>query len=277
MMSAASTARVSKRPAVSRRGGRRRPPPAGATRRASAPAKPRVPSVWLNRLLVLAGGAVVAAAAIQAILFLRSIPVQYISVIGELEHTRAQEVQDMVQPALAGGFLQADLAQIRAQLEALPWIYRATVRRRWPNALEIDVTEQLPIARWGTSGFLNHEGEVFQSQAADKGQSLPLLEGPEGSARALMASYLRMAQLLAPLDLAVNRLALDARGELEAELSGGMQLSLGDDQFPERMQRFVALYRGELASRAAQVQHVDLRYASGIAVQYNETSAVAGI
>jgi len=244
----ASTARASKRPALSRRGGRRRPPPAGATRRASAPVKHRVPSVWLNRLLVLAGGAVVAAAAVQAMLFLRSIPVQYISVIGELEHTRAQEVQDMVQPALAGGFLQADLAQIRAQLEALPWIYRATVRRRWPNALEIDVTEQLPIARW-----------------------------PKGSARALMASYLRMAQLLAPLDLAVNRLALDARGELEAELSGGMQLSLGDDQFPERMQRFVALYRGELASRAAQVRHVDLRYASGIAVQYDETSAVAGI
>jgi cell division protein FtsQ len=117
----------------------------GATRKVAAAAKARrSPSVWFNRLLILTGAVVVAAAAIEAYFTLESIPVQRITVTGELAHTRYEEVQEMVQPALAGGFLNADLHRIRSQLEALPWIYEATVRRKWPSALEINVMEQLP-------------------------------------------------------------------------------------------------------------------------------------
>ena len=88
----------------------------------------------------------------QAWIKLQSIPVQQISVTGELEHTQREVVQEMIQPSLVGGFLGADLQSIRQQLEGLPWVYEATVRRKWPAALEIHVVEQLPIARWGEAG-----------------------------------------------------------------------------------------------------------------------------
>lgn len=200
----------------------------GATRKVAAAAKARrSPSVWFNRLLILTGAVVVAAAAIEAYFTLESIPVQRITVTGELAHTRYEEVQEMVQPALAGGFLNADLHRIRSQLQALPWIYEATVRRKWPSALEINVMEQLPIARWGSDGFLNHEGEVFRSDSGEQWQSLPLLRGPEGSARALVANYQRLVELLRPLGLTVEQLAVDQRGQVAAELAGGVQLVLG--------------------------------------------------
>ena len=172
--------------------GRARKPAKGATRNTSVAAEqPRAPSAWLNRLLVLAGAGVVLAAAAQAYVTVLEIPVQRVGVTGELEHTQAELVQEMVQPSLAGGFLKADLQHMREQLEGLPWIYRATVRRKWPNALEIHVVEQLPIARWGQDGFLNHEGEIFRSGKSGAGESLPLLQGPEGTAKALMANYQR--------------------------------------------------------------------------------------
>ena len=94
---------------------------------------------WLNRFLVLLATVVVLTVATKGFLKLQSLPVQRISVTGELEHTQAQVVQDIVQPSLAGGFLNADLRQIQRQLESLPWIYQATVRRRWPAALEIHI------------------------------------------------------------------------------------------------------------------------------------------
>jgi cell division protein FtsQ len=237
----------------------------------------RPPSAWLNRIIVLAGAGVVMVAGLQAFIFLLSIPVQRITVTGELAHTRTSLVQDMVQPALVGGFLRADLQRIRAQLEELPWIYQATVQRRWPNALEIHVVEQLPIARWGDSGFLNHEGEVFQSVSGDEWQTLPRLQGPEGSAKTLVAGYQRILEILAPLHLAVAELTVDERGQMEVALASGMQLSLGSENFRERMHRFVALYRTELAARAAEVERVDLRYETGVAVAYAEPSHVAGL
>ena len=250
----------------------------GATRNTTGPVeRPRKSFAWFNRVLILAGVGVVLLAAAQAYITLQSIPVQRISVTGELENTQAEVVQEMVQPALAGGFLNADLQHIRRQLEGLPWIYEATVRRKWPNALEIHVVEQLPIARWGSDGFLNHEGEVFHSAKIGQWQSLPLLQGPDGAARDLVAKYQRLLELLAPVGLAVEQLAVDERGQVEAVLAGGMQLIVGSDDFLERMHRFVVIYRTELAARAEDVERVDLRYESAVAVAYRDASPVAGL
>jgi len=253
----------------------------GATRKTAPVRTARPPSAWLNRIIILLGGGVVIIAAVQAYIYLLAIPVQYITVTGELEHTQTEAVQDMVQPALVGGFLRADLQRIRQQLEELPWIYQATVQRKWPNALEIHVVEQLPIARWGDSGFLNHEGEVFHSGSDRARQDLPLLVGPDGAAKAMMAGYQRIVEILAPLHLAIEQLQVDERGQLQVVLVGGMQLILGGHDFLERMHRFVAIYRRELAPRGGEVQRVDLRYQSGVAVTFaepvEESAGVAGV
>lgn len=262
--------------------------PHGATRNPVARAKTgeenkvAIPSVWLNRLLIMLGATVVLTACIKAFVSVQSLPVQRISVTGELEHTQAQLVQDMVQPGLVGGFLNADLQQIQRQLEGLPWIYEATVRRKWPNALEIHVVEELPIARWGEDGFLNHEGGVFRSDKEGEWEALPRLRGPGDSAQSLVQKYQRLVEILAPLNLAVEQLSEDERGQLEVVLAGGMQLNLGSDKFLQRMHRFVGIYRSELSARQGEVARVDMRYENGIAVAFKEPiqadpSIVAGL
>jgi cell division protein FtsQ len=240
-------------------------------------------SVWFNRLLLLTGSTVVMVAAVQAWLHLRAIPVEHIRVTGDIENLQREQVQGLIQPALDGGFLAADLRLIRQELESLPWVYEASARRRWPNALEINVEEQLPIARWGEDGFLNHSGEVFHTSRAGDWDSLPALRGPEGSQRELMARYLRLIDLLAPLQLAVNELAIDARGQLQLKLQSGAVIVLGNSEFLERVQRFMAIYPEHLSHRADQIERVDMRYESGLAVAYKATDVeqdparVAGI
>ena len=225
---------------------------------------------WLNRILILLGAGVVLIAVLQAYITLQSIPVQRILVTGELENTQTSAVQDMVQPALNGGFLGADLQQVRQQLEALPWIYEASVRRVWPNALEIHVVEQLPIARWGQDSFLNHEGEVFKPSNRRTWQSLPLLTGTPGEAKTLMDTYQRVVDMLTPLGLRVEQLSMDGRGQIEAVLGSGPKLVIGGDDFLARMQRFAVIYRAELAVQFDQIERIDLRYERGIAVAFKE-------
>lgn len=251
----------------------------GATRKAAANTRPaRDFSLWLNRTLVLFGAAVVVFAGFKAYFWIEAVPVQQITVTGDLAHTQRDVVQDMVHASLNdGGFLHVDMQTMRDQLESLPWIFEASVRRKWPNALQIDVVEQLPIARWGNDGFLNHEGGVFHSDVELEQGSLPLLLGPEGSAQSLMAKYLRLIDILKPVGLSVEQLVLDERGEIEAQLKGGLQLVLGDEQFLERMHRFVAVYRKALAPRAEEITRVDLRYETGLAVAFREDSQVAGL
>ncbi|MFT6285778.1 MAG: cell division protein FtsQ [Alcanivorax sp.] len=92
-----------------------------------------------------------------------------------------------------------------------------------------------------------------------------------------MASYQRLEELLAPLSLEVIELSVDDRGQLQAILQGGTKLYLGGDDFVERVQRLLALYRNELNARSAEVARVDLRYESGLAVAFHNPVEVAGI
>ena len=245
----------------------------GATRKREAVARERTGLAgWLNRLLLVAGAAVVLVAAGQGYLYLQSIPVQQIRVSGELEYTRAEAIQEIVHPALAGGFLGADLNLIREEVERLPWVYRVSVRRRWPAALELHVTEQLAIARWGDGAFLNHSGEIFESNRVPDQQALPLLQGPDGTAPALTAQYMRLTAMLEPADLRLESLHLDPRGHLEAGLAGGVRVILGNRDVRERMQRFIAVYSEHLAARHEQLVRVDLRYESGLAVVFKPSA-----
>ncbi len=260
----------------------RRRSSAGATRR--RPVRAPRPGVqpglrlldgWVNRLLVLLATGVVCVVGLRGWIALQEIPVQRIAVTGSLHRTQTEVVQDMVQPALVGGFLSANLDEVRARLQDLPWIYRVSVRRRWPSTLEISVQEQLPIARWGQGGFLNHEGEVFQSASVTGEDSLPRLEGPPGSARELIVSYQQLGDLLQPMGLVLHALSLDDRGHLSAELDSGTRLALGNVDFGDRLERFATVYYRELAARWSEVERVDLRYESGLAVAFREPEAEA--
>lgn len=232
---------------------------------------------WLNRLMVGGAAAVVLAAMVWAGNALYRIPVQHIVVQGELEHTSPEALQALVWPALQGGFLGADLDAIRDRLTELPWVYRANVRRSWPHSLHITVTEQRPIARWGEAGFLNHEGELFDSAAAERHADLPLLRGPEGSSRQLMSDYLQASDLLAPLGLSVAALQQDARGEVTLTVEAGFPIWLGQGDVVEKVHRFAAVYERELKHRSADLERVDLRYQNGLAVAFRETETLAGL
>jgi len=258
----------------------RRQPSSGATRRYAAPViKKKQSFAWLNRVLVFVAVLAVTALAAKGYIALNAMPVEHIIVSGKLQHTKRDVLEEMVRPALIGGFLNADLQRVRTQLQSLPWVYEATVRRRWPNALELHVVEQLPIARWGDSGFLNHQGSVFKSvEGGEDWRSLPLLQGPEGTAGRLMSIYQQVVEIIGPNKLIVEELSIDDRGQVEARLQGGIILVMGaEDLVEQRLRRFVALYRADLIFHKDTIASVDLRYPNGLAVGYRETPQVAGI
>ncbi len=201
---------------------------------------------------------------------LMSLPVERVIVTGEMREVSREQLAARVNDSLEGGFLMVDLRRIRDSLESLPWVYRVVIKRRWPNSLEIQVSEQLPIARWGNAGYLNHAGDLFvPEQAADSGTAdLPRLSGPQDSQQEVMARYKIVQDGLRELGLRVMALTMDARGSLQAQLAGGEQLVLGRDNTAQRVERFGLLYQKELAPGQRQLARVDLRYSNGAAVAW---------
>lgn len=194
------------------------------------------------------------------------LPLHEVRLTGVFHHVTEQEAQRTVMPFLAQGFLGVDMAGIRQTFKLMPWVSAVSVRRVWPDKLEIEVVEQTPVAYWGEDALVNTQGEVFAPSVLDKQMGLPKFSGPKGLAPEMTQRLREIGNLLAPLGLKVAGLAVDERRAWRVHVADGMELLLGRSDNHERLVRFIGVYQRELAAHAGDIERVDLRYTNGMAV-----------
>lgn len=196
-------------------------------------------------------------------------PFRVLRVEGSFEHVATPQLAAIVGPYAAGGFFETDVQAIKQALEELPWVERASVRRVWPDVLQVTVIEERAVARWGADGLVNPAGQVFYPPERAAGlRGLPLLEGPPRTSAQVMTAYVKLNGQLSPLGLAITRLSMDARRAWRLTLDNGMEVILGRKDSERQFERFVRFYPGTLDGRIADVKEVDLRYANGFAVRW---------
>jgi cell division protein FtsQ len=227
-------------------------------------------------VLNLAAGAlvgIVALALLATSLFLlwRSalFPVRQIEVTTALKQTSREDVQQAAQGRIEGNFFAVSPDAVRLGLEKLPWVRRASVRRVWPDRLEVELEEHVALARWSDEGLVNTYGERFQG-SSDRG--LPLFVGPPGSEHEMAIRYARFVALLTPLAAPLERVVLTQRFAWQLRLAGGLDIMLGRDAdlAEQRLQRFVTVYDATLKKIPRRHEYVDLRYPNGFALRMPE-------
>jgi cell division protein FtsQ len=200
-----------------------------------------------------------------------------ITVVGDVTHNSAATLRANVAPHLAGNFFTVNLVAARQAFEAVPWVRRAVVRREFPNRLRVQLQEQKAVALWGDDSdtrLVNDFGEVFEANVGDvEADDLPRLSGPDAQSGEVLAMYQAVKPLFEPLDLAVQRLALTARGSWEVELDNDAVVELGRgtlDDVTARTERFVRTLN-QVTSRYGRTPEAlvsaDLRHADGYAVR----------
>ncbi|QOC23200.1 cell division protein FtsQ/DivIB [Wenzhouxiangella sp. AB-CW3] len=193
--------------------------------------------------------------------------IDWLDVEGDLSRTSSDQVRAAVIGEAGKGFFAADLQQVRAAVEALPWVAQAEVSRQWPDALSIRVVEHRPLARWNDSGLFSDRGEVFRVDGSDGMQGLARLHGPENRRREVLDTWLEMRRALADIGQDIERLAVDERGAWQAELGNGVTLVLGRESMHERLERYIGVHPA-LSGRERRARVVDLRYTNGLAVRW---------
>lgn len=154
-------------------------PQRGASRAATPdPLWPRVKRVLRPALLIVCF-AVAMRLGVDAFTVVAATPIRHVSVEGDFVYLAEQDIQNTMMPHVGQGFFHVDLAAVQAELESIPWVYEAQVWRRWPDRLNILITEQVPTVRWGDDALLNPLAQVFAPEMLDEFDALPVLIGPQ--------------------------------------------------------------------------------------------------
>lgn len=201
-------------------------------------------------------------------------PLSKIMVGGNFNHLEEQELAELVNLEIDGGFLSINLNQLRQELQSHPWIHQVSVRREWPSTLKVEVMEEVPIARWGKKGFLNRLGDQLLLPENSNLKSLPVLEADFGSSQDMIAQYLLLAELLAPTDLKLIELQRDAVGAWQVKTASGVRIVLGRDQIIEKIRRLVVVWGSGLDIQLNNIATIDLRYPNGLAVSWRDQNLV---
>lgn len=230
--------------------------------------------MWDNpRLLNMAAGALVGIAAFGfvvagAVLLLRSplFPVTQLEIKHPLANTTKEEIEAATRGRIDGNFFAVAPAEVRAALEQLPWVRRASVRRIWPDRLEATLEEHVALARWSDEALVNSYGERFNGRSDER---LPLFLGPAGTEHEVARRYARFRSLVAPLGTELERVVLTPRYAWQLRLASGLHLMLGRDAdaAEARLRKFVEVYPATLGRIARKHEYVDLRYPNGFALR----------
>lgn len=198
-----------------------------------------------------------------------SFPVRSMRFEGEFRRVSEQELATAVVDVVRGNFFLLDLDRVRARIEDVPWVHRASVRREWPDGVHIRFTEQELVARWGKGGWVNADGEHVDLRGRDGPVGLPKLAGPDGMQARLLEHYQRLDGILLGAGRRIGSLTLTARHSWSIVLDNGLVLTLGREAPEPKVTRFARVYAQALAAQATRMRRVDLRYTNGFSVEWS--------
>lgn len=197
-------------------------------------------------------------------------PVRSVSIEGPFRHISRERLAERLDGQLQGSLMTLDLDALRRTVLAEPWVERVSIRRHWPDRLEIRLTEQVPIAYWGDQALVNYRGERFRPDSIPVMAGLPVLLGPDERAADVMQRYRELNALFEADGLQVMRLEVDARQAWRIHVQPGIELVLGQGEVPEKLARLLVAWRAELGQHRTAIERIDLRYGNGLAVRWRD-------
>lgn len=202
----------------------------------------------------------------------KSVPLSALILTGDDTHITFEKVREvLIKQEDRLNFFTVEIAQIQKELEAMPWVYSVSIRKRWPETLKIHVVEQSIVATWNDTALLNRFGEIVQASPDSTVQQYVALYGSDDLASEVLTTYMKLHQLLKVSDFEIASLSSNQRQSTSLTLKNGIVLRLGKEQKLNRIQRILAVY--PLVNKkydVNKIDYIDLRYDTGFAVGWKK-------
>ena len=166
-----------------------------------------------------------------------------VQVTGRSE-TSQEDVLNAIGARRGTPLLGIDIQATRERLTALPWVAAATVERRFPNKLVVQITEAEPLALWQRQQQLylvNRDGKVIETDNLQKYAKLLVIVGDEAPQHA--GKLLEMLASEPDLQHQVTAAVFVGERRWNLRLNGNVDVKLPEEDPAGAWHRLAALQR----------------------------------
>lgn len=197
------------------------------------------------------------------------LPITKIRLSGQFKELNTEVLEKKLEIYLGQGFFSVDIKSIQQLLSSNPWVRNVSVRRIWPNQLQVRVQEKQAIARWDEKHLLSAEAMVFEADSQPY-RSLPLINGYSAQTLDLLQRYHQMQQQFATHGIQITEMREDNKGSLKLLLNNQLSVSLGSSENALKIQHLLAVYGAQIQPRVEHIEHIDFRYSNGFAIAWKK-------
>jgi len=168
-----------------------------------------------------------------------------------------------------------DVADARARLEAIPWIAEATVRKLYPDRLQITVTEREAFALWQMQGKVTAiaaDGTVLSDKIEPRLATLPFVVGAGAAAKA--RDFLAVLDRFPAVRDQVRAAIYVAERRWNLRLKNGIDVRLPEADVEAALATLTRL-DAEKKLLTRDVTSVDLRLPDRVSVRLSDAAAAA--
>jgi cell division protein FtsQ len=200
--------------------------------------------------------------------------IKHLSITGRRQLTD-QDILSAAEVSARTSLLFLDVERSRDRLQASPWIAEASVRKTYPDRLQIEIQEREPFALWQKDGKISViavDGTVLAPLINRRFATLPLVVGPGAERKA--KDFLALLDRFPTIRDEVRAAILVANRRWNLKLKNGIDVRLPEVAAEQGLETLAALDRDKhLLTR--DITAVDLRLADRVTVRLSDSAAQA--
>ena len=209
---------------------------------------------------------------VSAVTSWSGLAIQKIEITGQSETSEV----DIIHALGIGPFpslVTFDVGSGRTGIEALPWVKQATIKKLYPDTLQVSVVERRPFAIWQHDdkiALVDYDGAIITDDVGEDYAKLPFVVGEGAAERA--GEYAEIIANVPSLRARIHAGVLIAGRRWNVVLSNGVQLLL-PEQDPASALVAVAALDAQNGLLSRDVAAVDLRLSDKLVVRLTEEGA----
>ena len=196
-------------------------------------------------------------------------PIKTVKISATYQHIPRQQIADILTDYADSSFFSLPIKRLHEQLSSLNWTEKVSIKRVWPDTLNIILIEKSPFALWNNH-LMTATGVLFKQMDASLDGKLPRLFGPDNQQSEVLQIYQKLSKLLQTYGLSIKSLHLRDNQALDLTLTNRVKLKLGKQYIEQKLIRFCKAYQSGLIEKPEEISSVDLCYAHGMAVNWKQ-------